>query len=214
MIPLRDYENDKSLCEKVKELKSILPVKTPITFNSTNYKTYIYIEIVDGEEMFVIDTCNNHPFSEIEEFRFVPEDFEDKMEYDEITLRQTYYNIELDLLYEEIPYNGKKVCKKICNKHYECYVKLVDGPDKGKVVCAYCYFAEREKKKPVELYLKKCIAVVDFNDVSQIVELNNLWRSAVELSKRIETADEDQKTNLRMSVENIIEDLKVSLIGK
>ena len=214
MIPLREYENDKDLCEKVEKLKSILPAKTPITFNSTNYKTYIYIEIVDGEEVFVIDTCNNHPFSEIEEFRFVPEDFEDKMEDDEITLRQTYYYIELDLLYEEIPYNGKKVCKKYCDKHYEHHVKLADGPDKGKIVCASCYCAEQEKKKPVEIYLKKCMTVVDFDDVAQMAELNNLWRNAVELSKRIAVANEEQKANLYMSVENIIEDLKISLIGK
>jgi len=216
MIPFRDYENDQKLIEKAKQLSGVFPSNTPITFSSTNYETYIYTtNLESGEEVYVIDTCNNHPFIEIEEFRDTPDELMEKMDKEELSCRQTYYNIELDLSYQEIPYDGKKVSKNMCNKHF-CYeVILADGLDEGKAVCPICYKEKCSRKEKEENAQRSVFDTINFDNLNDIDQLLCLLKNAINVGRKMKLETDDNKINAyNETIENAIRDIAMGLTGK
>lgn len=214
MIPLREWgEQDDNLVAKVNELSALLSPKTPIIFSSCNYDTHIYITEIDpGHSVYVIDTCHNHPFHEIDGFEEMRGNLCREME--EWTAKHTYYDIELDLWYKEIPYGDSKESKTLCEKHHLFVVEIADGPDKGSIVCPACYAKKQENKKTIKMYQKSRSAAVNLDDVLEMEKIYKLWRQAIELTKKIQEVDEDQKIVIRKSVNNIIDDIRVSLLGE
>jgi uncharacterized Zn-finger protein len=161
MIPIRDYEDDYELVEKVKELGDLLPQDTNITFSSTNYETYIYSYNFKGEDIYVIDTCNNHFFQDVCGLRRVPEQIEDEMVERGLTQRQQFYDVELDLQYQVLSCDDEE--EAFCSKHGKFFVRLLDGEDRGEIVCPCCYAEERSKKMPISVYHRNVNSKINFN---------------------------------------------------
>jgi len=217
MIPLRDYERDQQLVEKVKGLKGILPDNTNITFSSINYDTFIYEYKMKGEDVYVIETCNNHMFYEIDKLTNMPEEFENELTKNEIVSTLKFYDVELDLFYKKFGYYGEDRVEgdtcPMCTKHYCFFVILTEGERAGDLVCPSCYAKELEKKKPIEVYERKIDSKIDMNDPTASMGLYKLWQDSVRLSRRLTEANEQQEKDIKRSIENIMEDIKTGLIG-
>jgi len=215
MIPFRDYEDDQKLIEKAKQLSGVSPPNIPITFSSTNYKTYIYtMNLENGEEVYAIKTCNNHPFREVEGFRDTSDELIEKMDSEELHCRQTYYNIELDLSYKEIPYDCQKISKNMCNKHF-CYeVILAGGLNEGKTVCPICYKEKCSRKEKEENVLRSIFDIINFNNLNEIDQLLCLLKNAINVGRKLKFETDDNKINAyNETIENAIRDIAMGLTG-
>lgn len=59
MIEFRGFDNDKILIERIRNCD--FDRDTSVIFNTCNYETFIFKD----QNKFLVDTCNNHPWSDI-----------------------------------------------------------------------------------------------------------------------------------------------------
>lgn len=126
--------------EDNKKLKELLnttdkDTNTPVKFNSCNYDTFIKED--DSGEYLMVKTCNNHDWG-LNEFDFQTDDGSQVWKFFERGDNKQFWDIEVDLMTEEIPYSNEP--GHFCPKHFSDRVKIIES---GEICCPYCY-----EKKP------------------------------------------------------------------
>lgn len=130
MIPTREWGDDDKLIRKIKSSK--VNPDNPIMFRSCNYDTYI---IKEGK-YFVVETCNNHDWYELDlDFvNNIPKEIQKgycrggyyDYDYGFDVEGIEFYVPELNIIGTEVPYNSK-MDECWCKKCYHNYFIAQDG---------------------------------------------------------------------------------------
>jgi len=141
MIPLRNWEGrDDELLELIEDIQEKVDCES-LKFKTCNFDTYI----AKVGDKFVVETCNNHPFYEINSFEHLDEDYiyENEEEWCDVE----FYDIDGDFYFKKL--SGSKYgfaesyCKdELCNGEN---VRITRGKYAGLIMCSRCMMKNKDK---------------------------------------------------------------------
>jgi len=148
MIPFRDGHEEDGKNEELKAIikkqikDGLIKPATSLSFPSCNYDTFI----IQRGDYYLISTCNNHPFYDVPHFQqdspqealaLVGASDNEDMHW-KVIENNDFWFITRWLYGQHYDYS--------CPKCWMNYVKVMDGPLKGKLVCPHCLINELETK--------------------------------------------------------------------
>jgi len=162
MIPLREWKNDDRLLEILDAIREEIDCDS-IMFSSCNYDTYI----AKMGDKFIIHTCNNHSFWDVDCLDEIGEDSKEDVNFDGIE----FFDLERQIYFKTIDYEDKPFDERWCDKHYSHIVEITRGEFTGQHVCPGCINEDKKDglvlKMAVDINVKSIVDLVLSNKATK-----------------------------------------------